>query len=91
MVAAAVPSWRRSGWWAAHRTPALAAVRLLLALLLAAQVALVAPAAVPSGSSAGAVLGMLGETGAAALFWLPFRCVCVCALVHATLSVRLGC
>lgn len=85
MVAAAVPSWRRSGWWAAHRTPALAAVRLLLALLLAAQVALVAPAAVTGSSSAGAVLGMLGETGAAALFWLPFRCVWACSC-HAVCS-----
>ncbi|PRW57073.1 hypothetical protein C2E21_4280 [Chlorella sorokiniana] len=73
MVAAAVPSWRRSGWWAAHRTPALAAVRLLLALLVAAQVALSTSPSVHDGSSASTVLSLLGDNGASALFWLPFR------------------
>lgn len=73
MVAAALPAWRRSGWWAAHRTPALAAVRLLVALLVAAQLAFATPTRVPDGGAAGALLALMGDNGAAALFWLPFR------------------
>lgn len=75
MVAAAVPAWMHSGWWAAHRTPALSAVRLLLVLLVTAQVALLPPPLVSDGGAVGALLALLGDSGAAALFWLPFRCV----------------
>lgn len=72
MAASALPPWLWPGWWLAHRTPALVAVRLLATLLFAVQLAAF-PATVDGPGWAGMATALLIDSGAAALCLLPLR------------------
>jgi hypothetical protein len=70
MAFPALPACLYPGWWASHRTPFLAAARLLVTLLYAAQLLAAAPAAL---SPVGLAEALLVHSGAAALCFMPFR------------------
>ena len=71
MAGPALPACLCPDWWAARRVPFLAAARVLMTLLYAAQLlGASAPAATAASSLAEVILV---HSGAAALCFMPFR------------------
>ena len=70
MAGPALPACLSPNWWASRRIPFLAAARLLVTLLYAAQLLIAAPAAF---APAGLAEALLVHSGAAALCFMPFR------------------